>query len=139
MEKFAVYLKNNNLKYTSQRQIVADVFFTHQEHISAEDLYLRMKRKCPMIGFTTVYRTLNLLVAAGLAAAHQFKGAYTRFEPRRSADHHDHLICTACGRIIEFTNNRIEQLQQEVAGRHNFAVSDHTLEIFGTCDACRRP
>lgn len=136
MQTFEKYLKKNNQRLTSQRQIVAQVFFTRNEHISAEEVYRLVREKYPLIGFTTVYRTLNLLVAAGLAATHHFKGSLTRYEPCRGTEHHDHLICTVCGKIIEFTNDRIEQLQQDVARRHNFEVSDHTLEIFGICDAC---
>jgi len=136
-DKFEQYLKSNNLKITNQRQLVARVFFERKEHMSAEELYRTVQKKFPEIGFTTVYRTLNLLVDADLAAAHNFKGSFTRFEPVEHKKHHDHLICLKCGKIIEFTNNRIEKLQEEVARQHRFQVKDHTLEIFGTCDSCR--
>lgn len=136
IQTFEGYLRKNNLKLTSQRQLVAQAFFSRQDHISAEELYHMVRKECPMIGFTTVYRTLNLLVTAGMATSHHFNGSFTLFEPCGRKAHHDHLICTLCGRIIEFTNSRIEELQQEVAQRHNFEVSDHTLEIFGTCGEC---
>ena len=136
LQTFEAFLRKNSLKLTSQRQLVAQAFFSHQDHVSAEELYRMVQKDCPMIGFTTVYRTLNLLVTAGLAASHHFNGAFTLFEPCGRKEHHDHLICTLCGRIIEFTNKRIEELQQEVAKRHNFEVSDHTLEIFGMCGDC---
>jgi Fur family ferric uptake transcriptional regulator len=135
-KKFAQYLKKNNLKTTKQRLHVAGEFFSRREHISAEDLYTIVRKKFPNTGFTTVYRTLNLLVDAGLAASHNFKGSFTRFEPVTHQKHHDHLICLRCGKIIEFTNARIEKLQEEVAERHGFRVTDHTLEIFGICASC---
>lgn len=134
--KFEAYLKENSLKITNQRHLVAKAFFTQKEHISAEELYRKVQKKYPEIGFTTVYRTLKLLVDAGLASSHNFKGSFTRFEPAARKDHHDHLICSACGKIVEFKNDRIEKLQEEVASQHGFQVTDHTLEIFGTCEAC---
>lgn len=138
IQTFEEYLRKNNLKLTSQRQLVAQAFFSHPDHISAEALYRLVQKHYPMIGFTTVYRTLNLLVTAGLATSHNFKGSFTLFEPCGRKEHHDHLVCILCGRIIEFTNYRIEQLQEEVAKRHNFEVSDHTLEIFGMCRDCAK-
>jgi Fur family ferric uptake transcriptional regulator len=134
--KFEEYLQKNNLKITNQRQLVSQVFFDRKEHITAEELYRIVQQKFPEIGFTTVYRTLNLLVEAGLAKTHTFKGSFTRFEPVDRHNHHDHLICLECGKIIEFKNDRIEKLQDEVADQHGFRVTEHTLEIFGTCNTC---
>jgi Fur family ferric uptake transcriptional regulator len=136
LQKFELYLKKNNLKMTNQRQFIAQDFFSHQGHISAEELYRIVEKKIPEVGFTTVYRTLRLLVDAGLASSHNFKGSHTRFEPAGQLEHHDHLICTVCGRITEFINERIEKLQNEVARQHDFQMTDHTLEIFGICAIC---
>jgi Fur family ferric uptake transcriptional regulator len=137
LQKFEQYLKDNCLKVTNQRQFIARAFFSHKGHVSAEELYRIVQKEFPAIGFTTVYRTLNLLVDSGLAASHSFKGSYTLFEPAgRFDEHHDHLICKVCGKITEFTNDRIEKLQDEVARKHGFQVIDHSLEIFGICQAC---
>lgn len=138
LQKFESYLRKNRFKLTTQRRTVARTFFLQKGHITAEDLYRRVQKKYPDIGFTTVYRTLNLLVKAGLASDHNFKSASSRFESSGGNEHHDHLICTECGRIIEFKNVNIEKLQQEVAGQHGFTMTEHTLEIFGICERCRK-
>ena len=137
LSKFEDYLRANRLKITNQRHLVAKAFFKQKGHISAEELYRKVQKRIPEIGYTTVYRTLNLLIDAGLASSHNFKGSFTRFEPAGGHEHHDHLICTGCGKIVEFNNSRIEKLQEEVAREHGFHVTDHTLEIFGLCKACR--
>jgi Fur family ferric uptake transcriptional regulator len=134
---FEKYLKHKSLKLTHQRQVVVQTFSANNDHVSAEDLYRKVQKKYPEIGFTTVYRTLNLLVEAGIASANTFKGSCTLFEIIDKKEHHDHLICTKCGAIIEFHNNHIEELQESVAKDHGFRVTEHTLEIFGICAACK--
>ena len=134
---FEKYLKEKSLKLTHQRQLVVNTFSDHKGHISAEELYRKVQEKSPEIGFTTVYRTLNLMVAAGIASANNFKSSFTRFELIDKKEHHDHLICTKCGAIVEFKNSHIEELQELVARERGFKVTEHTLEIFGICAACQ--
>jgi Fur family ferric uptake transcriptional regulator len=86
----------------------------------------------------TVYRTMKLLADCGLAIPRQFGGGQTRYEPAAGRAHHDHLICTACGEIVEFANERIESLQALIARRHGFEVESHKLELYGRCARCRR-
>jgi Fur family ferric uptake transcriptional regulator len=84
-----------------------------------------------------VYRTLKLLADAGLAEARRFEDGFTRYEYTVAIGHHDHLICTKCGTIIEFENARIEKLQQDVARKNRFQVKNHKLELYGLCAACQ--
>ena len=79
----------------------------------------------------------QLLADSGLAVARQFGGGQTRYEPAAGRPHHDHLICTGCGEITEFSNPRIEALQAAVARQHGFDVETHKLELYGRCEACR--
>jgi len=137
VQRFETYLARQGLRLTDQRSLIAHTFFKTTGHVSAEELYRQVQKLTPGVGFATVYRTLKLLNEAGLAAGRNFRNGYVRFESAARTAHHDHLICTACGKIVEFKNDRIEQLQEEVAGAHNFAVADHTLEIYGTCADCR--
>ena len=83
-------------------------------------------------------RQRELIAEVGLAGARQFGDGHTRYEPLQSAEHHDHLICTSCGRIVEFHNPQIEELQARVANRHGFVVTHHKLELYGLCTDCRR-
>ncbi len=132
------YLADKGLTLTRQREAVAQVFFDTDGHISAEELYIKVSRSYPGVGLTTVYRTLKLLKEAGLAKERRFaEDSQGVFEKEDTARHHDHLICTRCGKIIEFKEPLIEKLQEEVAQKHGFSVEDHKMELYGLCSSCR--
>jgi len=128
------YLEKNGLKQTRQRAAILDVFLDTTGHISSEDLYLRVRERLPQIGFTTVYRTMKLLCDAGLAHERNFDGGVTRYEIPH--EHHDHLVCVRCGKIIEFECQMIEQAQDEIAERYHFHVLRHRHELYGHCADC---
>jgi Fur family ferric uptake transcriptional regulator len=132
------YLRHEGLKVTQQRESIAQVFLDSSHHLSAEELYRQIQETHPQVGLSTVYRTLKLLVEAGLASRREFGDGITRYEPVTRDEHHDHLICVNCGAIIEFENQKIEELQREVAQQHRFTVLRHKLELYGTCEKCRR-
>lgn len=136
MLAFENHLAIKGLRKTKQRKLIAKIFFDLDKHISAEELYKRAANKDPSIGFSTVYRTLNLLKDAGLAKECQFGDGFRRFEPVHAGTHHDHLICTRCGKITEFRSDRIEKLQSELAKEQGFTVFDHRLELYGLCKSC---
>jgi len=130
------YLAGQGLRSTSQRDVILTIFVRAGRHVSAEELYVRVKKAHPGIGYATVYRTLKLLAEAGLAEERRFDDGFTRFEYRAANDHHDHLICTQCGAILEFENERIEALQQDIARKKGFKVQSHKLELYGQCASC---
>ena len=132
------YLAGQGLRSTSQRDTILGVFVDAGRHVSAEELYALVKKSHQGVGYATVYRTLKLLADAGLAEERRFEDGFTRYEYRATDGHHDHLICTRCGRIIEFENERIEQLQQDVARKNRFLVQSHKLELYGLCAACQQ-
>jgi len=134
---FRDFLAKQGLKSTSQREIILDEFLRCDSHLSTEDLYLRLKKTYPNIGYATVHRTLKLFSACGIAAERQFGDGQTRYELTSDEEHHDHLICTRCGTILEFENPEIERLQETVARKHNFNIERHRLEIYGICSKCR--
>jgi Fur family ferric uptake transcriptional regulator len=86
----------------------------------------------------TVYRTMKLLSESGLAHARNFGDGQTRYEAAVGKHHHDHLICTRCGTIVEFENDRIETMQEAVARKHGFKVTSHKMELYGLCRNCQR-
>jgi len=136
LSDFNRYIEQKGLKSTRQREAVAQVFFSTDGHISAEELYLKVAKSHPGIGLTTVYRTLKLLTDAGLAKERRFGEPQGVFEKEDTGRHHDHLICTRCGKIIEFKEPTIESMQDEVANRFGFVVTDHKLELYGLCRSC---
>lgn len=137
MDKFEKYLGNQGLRLTGQREIIASTFFSSQDHISTEELHHQVQEKARGIGYATVYRTIKLLSDAGLAAGRSFGDGFARYEPATQTEHHDHLICTKCGKIIEFENDRIEALQETVARDHGFQVTKHVLDLYGLCNKCK--
>jgi Fur family ferric uptake transcriptional regulator len=137
-DQLAEYLASRGLRSTSQRDAILDIFVEAGRHVSAEELYARVKKVHPGIGFATVYRTLKLFGEAGLAQERRFEDGYTRYEHTSPDAHHDHLICTKCGAIIEFENERIEALQQDVAKKNHFSVQSHKLELYGLCAGCKK-
>jgi Fur family ferric uptake transcriptional regulator len=136
-ERLASWIASRGLKATRQREVIVDAFFAQAGHLSVEDLLHKAKERDPTIGAATVYRTMKILTDAGLASARHFEGGQTRYEAALDRHHHDHLICTSCGNIIEFENERIEVLQESVADDHGFTVTHHKLELYGLCKACK--
>ena len=134
--KFSDFLLSQGLKSTRQRELILEVFLRAGSHLSTEELYLRLRRKNPKIGYATVHRTLKLFAECGIAEQRHFGDGQARYEASDHDEHHDHLICTACGKIVEFEDPRIEELQIEVAGEHGFSIERHRLELYGCCPDC---
>ncbi len=126
------------MKSSRKRKFIIDYFLKQDKHFSAEELYNQIRNKFPGIGYSTVYRTLKLLAECGLASIRHFEEGITRFEPIHQREHHDHLICTGCKRIIEFKNKEIENLQKKIAQKLQFSVQNHKLEIYGLCPRCAK-
>lgn len=136
-EKLSAWISARGLKSTRQRDLIVDTFFNAEGHLSVDELLVKVAARDQNIGAATVYRTMKILSEAGLASPRHFDDGQTRYEPALDRHHHDHLICTSCHRIVEFENERIEALQDEVAARHGFEVTRHKLELYGLCRDCR--
>ena len=134
---FRQWIKEQGLKATAQREDIAQAFFSTSRHISVEELYHEVRRLNPRVGYATVYRTVKLLKECGLAAERHFADGQARFENVEAERHHDHIICERCGRIVEFIQPQIEQLQEAVAQRFGFVATNHKMEIYGICKECR--
>ena len=128
---------DRGLKSTRQREVILEEFLRAGSHLSTEELYLRLRRKNPRIGYATIHRTLKLFAECGIAEQRHFGDGQARYEPSNLDEHHDHLICVTCGKIVEFEDPRIEQLQEEVARQHGFSIDRHRLELYGCCESCR--
>ena len=110
----ARYLEEHNLKQTKQRDAILDVFLGATGHVTSEEIFNQVRSLHPNIGYTTVYRTMKLLCDAGLASERHFDDAITRYEIAH--EHHDHLVCMRCGKIIEFECAMIESTQTRDRG-----------------------
>jgi Fur family transcriptional regulator, ferric uptake regulator len=135
---FQEFIAAKGLKSTRQRDLILDAFLSSDRHISIEELYLKLRAKHPSIGYATVYRTLKLFAESGIARETHFGDGQTRYEHLLEGEHHDHLVCTRCGAIVEFENEAIEQLQSAVAQQHGFHIENHKLELYGACANCQK-
>jgi Fur family transcriptional regulator, ferric uptake regulator len=135
---FLDHIQKKGLKRTSQRDLILDVFLRTEAHLSSEDLYRLVQKEDSNVGQTTVYRTLKLLSEAGLAREVRFGDGRTHYEHNYKHQHHDHMICSSCGKIIEFFSAELEALQDAMAAKHKFEVQQHLLRIIGLCAECRR-
>src|SRR5687768_12712805 len=109
------YLSTHKLNTTQQRELIVDSFLRCKDHVSIDDLLSRVRKRNKRVGYATVYRTLRLLVDSGLAHQRQFGDGQARYEV--AGEHHDHLICTKCGLILEFEDDAIEDMQDKIAER----------------------
>jgi Fur family ferric uptake transcriptional regulator len=108
------------------------------EHLSVEEIRTQLAQDGAAVGLATIYRTLELLEQSGLVRAHDFGQGYRRFEPSPSQGSHYHLVCTRCGQVVEFQHERLERMLPIIADEHGFQPERHRLELYGTCQACRR-
>ncbi len=137
MQVLLEYLEQKQLKLTPHRELILDTFLKHEGHRSIEDIYRVVREADPRIGYTTVYRTMKILVDCGLAREIDLADGITRYEHLYNHEHHDHMVCMECGKSIEFYNAEIESIQDSASEQLGFKVFDHKLQIFGLCNECR--
>jgi Fur family ferric uptake transcriptional regulator len=138
LEKFKVILKQNALKFTKQRELILKFLYENEDHYTPEDIYMLIKQQHPEIniGIATVYRTLTLLEESKIVSSISFGIQGKKYELGLKK-HHDHLICTKCGDIIEFYDDTIEKRQEAIAEKFNFKMTSHTMKIEGICEDCQ--
>ena len=131
-------LKRAGLKATLPRLRILEILEDSSDlHVSAEDVYDRLRASGESIGLATVYRVLTQFEQAGLVIRHNFDGGSAVFE-LAAGEHHDHLVCVRCNRVTEFVDHVIEKRQRNIAANNGFAMTDHSLVIYGICTDCRR-
>ena len=136
VSRFKELLNEKHLHYTTQRSLIVDEFLLAGTHLSAEELYVIVKQKEPTIGQVTVFRTLKLLEEAGIANPVNFGDKTVRYELSFGTRHHDHLVCTGCGKVIEVLDTKLEKQKEKICKKFDFKPSHHRLEIFGSCREC---
>ncbi|NPA32541.1 MAG: transcriptional repressor [Aquificae bacterium] len=137
--EFTKFLKKKNMRVTKSRLNLIDLIADYNKHFEIEELVNWISTKSDKkVSRSTVYRTLKLLEEFGAIKEVIKKNNKTIYEFVVGRSHHDHLVCTECGKIIEFVNEDIESLQNEICKRYNFKPTHHRLEIFGLCSECNR-
>lgn len=131
MDRIETLCAERGMRMTDQRRVVARVLSQSQDHPDVEELYRRASAIDPHISIATVYRTVRLFEEAGVVERHDFGDGRSRYEEATN-DHHDHLIDTKTGRVIEFFDEEIEALKTAIAARLGYRLIGHKLELYGT-------
>ncbi len=133
MKTFEEILKRKGLKITMQRMLVAEKIFSVHNHFTADSLLDLLKDRREEISKATIYRIISIMVEANLLSEHDFGKDFKYYEHILGHEHHDHIICVECGRIEEFVNDKIEELQAVAAKEKGFIIKGHRLNIYGVC------
>ena len=131
-------VKQKGLKYTEQREIVLNILIHAEDHLTAEEVYNEIKSEngASNIGIATVYRALSFLEEVDLITSINFGTEGKKYESNAKS-HHDHLICTECGKIIEFLDEEIEKRQDRIAKKNKFKITSHSMQLYGLCSDCQ--
>jgi Fur family ferric uptake transcriptional regulator len=135
---FVRYLREHNLPVTAQRLAIAEVLLGADRHLSAEEVAEAVSERGRNVGTATVYRTIDTLLESGLIVERDFGEGFRRFEAARDVPNHEHLVCTQCGKVEEFRDERLERMTTIVAESRGFARQRHRLVIHGICKDCQR-
>ena len=140
-EDFKKIIRSMGLKVTGQRMLIIGCLHeseikSGERHVTAQELYERVVKKDTSIGFATVYRFLRDMADNNFVTEVRMGAQASRYE-LTTKEHHDHLTCTKCRKIVEFENKKIEKLQLQVAEYFGFVLTDHILELYGLCSSCQ--
>ena len=137
LNRFKEALKKEGLKYTPQRTAVLEEIIKDKGHRESEEIYLALKKSGQHVSRATIYRTMDILVNNGFARKMNLGDGRARYESKVNSPHHDHLVCMDCGLIVEFMDQKIEDLQDEIAIQYEFQLKRHIHQLFGLCKKCQ--
>jgi Fur family ferric uptake transcriptional regulator len=132
-EIFRKFLKDGEYRNTPERFEVLDAVMKWDDHFDADNLFIDLKNRGSKVSRATVYKTLNLLHECGLVSRYRFSQGHAQYEKTIDRPHHDHLICTTCGKIIEFDNSRVVQMQNDICIAYGFRPLYHSFQVFTEC------
>lgn len=135
-QKFAEFLTAKRLEYTSERKEIIKAVLSFEGHFTVEDLFERLNEQDRCVSRATIYRAIPLLVQSGVIIEALYRQGRTSYENIYNKEHHDHLVCIRCGKIIEFHSGEMERIQKEVCKQHKFMSIRHRIEIRGYCADC---
>lgn len=138
LQQFRRWVREERLPLTRQRADIAEVVLTSEGHLNVEAIANRLNERRTVAGVATIYRTLDLMVRAGVVRAHDFGEGYRRYEPMGRHETHAHLVCRQCGAVSEVGSDRMERMLPIIADEHGFRLDEHRLELYGTCANCVR-
>jgi len=138
LDKFRVYLRDKALRMTDAREVIVRIALEKQGHFDVDELVLEVNKQGHDASRATVYRMLPLLMEAGIVQPAMISGDRRRYEAAYGQEHHDHLVCSRCGKVVEFHFEAFEMLQRDLAAKYDFELTAHFHELIGVCGDCRK-
>jgi len=135
-EQFRKLFQQENIDEFEDRFKILEIFLTTERHLTVDEVVQLLAQNGQTYSPTFIIETLKMMCDYGFAQKNRFENGEIRYEHRHPCQHHDHMICTKCGKIIEFENNQLELLQTQIAGNYNFHMLQHKMEIYGICGDC---
>ena len=135
--RFQDYIRHTGGRVTETRRLVLEAIYETHDHFSGDDIFILLKQKGHDISRASIFRTLPLLVDAGLLRESVSNERHKHYEHTWGHAHHEHLVCSECHQVVEFFDAGLENVLQEIADRHGYSISDHKIEIYGMCPQCR--
>ncbi|MFB6355495.1 MAG: Fur family transcriptional regulator [bacterium] len=136
-EQFKQYLSSENLRLTSERKEIARMIFKQEKQFEAEELLFKLRNENKNVSRATIYRTLELLVNGGLLQKLDFGDDYSLYQISSGDPHHSHLYCRQCGKVIQFEDEKIRELQDQICEEYKFEPVEYSQKIYGYCEHCR--
>ena len=131
------FIRNKGLRNTSEREQVVRAVFSIHDHFDVDELYLLLRRQNEKISKATIYRTIPLLLESGLIQEAHFEDGHMHYEHIYGHDHHCHLRCLECGKVLEFTEETVKHVEDKVEEHYDFFVTGHKLDVYGYCTKCK--
>ncbi len=136
-EVFREFLIHKGMRSTPEREEILAEVFAHHDHFDVEELIMRLRRRGLRISRASVYRTLALLVESGMVGEVYIEDGHMHYEHIYGHEHHCHLRCLGCRKLIEFRNGSLKEMEKRIGQENDFEIIGHKLEIYGYCAACR--
>ena len=134
---FTRYLAEKKLRKTEERYAILEEIYSRPEHFDVEAIFVAMNKKNYRVSRATIYNTIELLLDCNLVIKHQFKNNTAQFERAYNNDRHEHLICLKCGKVEEFSDNRLDEITEYIAEKRNFSVHHRLMYVYGICKSCQ--
>ena len=138
VKRFREFIREKGLRYTPERELIITEIFSVHDHFDVDELYLRLRRKNKRVSKASIYRTVPLLIESGLIKEVYFEDGHLHYEHIYGHKQHCHFRCMGCGKIVEFPDDEILKIQNEISERYGFDVRSHRFELLGYCPVCAR-